>query len=397
MIFNTAWFFLFFPVVIALLWIIPGGKNRFYFLLAASAVFHAHFAGPAGVAPIVVMAVAVYFIALRLEDSQGSSRKRWLWLGLAIPVAGLTWYKYRVFLLTSLFSALPSAEPALGWLSKASPMPLAISFFTFEFVHYLTDIYKGGGKALRKPQNFALFCIYFPSIVSGPIKRYENFTAQIEDGLAPLSKARTGEGLAQICLGLVKKMVIADNANMVVGLMDARSEWMPWHVAVLMALLSVRILFDFSGYSDIAIGLSKVIGLDLPANFNWPYLASDIQDFWRRWHMSLSSWIRDYIYIPLGGSRQGALRKSANGLIAMALCGLWHGAAWNFMGWGVYHGLGLAAHGAFRKKWPGLGSGSRAWTLAAHALTLLFVAYGWLLFFYPLDRVAFLSRKLLGL
>lgn len=396
MIFNTAWFFLFFPLVIALLWAIPGRMARFYFLLAASAVFHTHFAGPAGVAPIVAMAVAVFYIALRMEAARDGSRKAWLWLGLCIPVAGLIWYKYRVFLLSSLFGALPALEPHLKWLSAASPMPLAISFFTFEFVHYITDIYKGG-KALRKPQTFALFCIYFPSIVSGPIKRYENFNAQVETGLAPLSRARTGEGLAQICLGLFKKMVVADNANMLVGLMDARPDWQPWHVAVLMFLLSVRILFDFSGYSDIAIGLSKVIGLDLPANFNWPYLASDIQDFWRRWHMSLSSWIRDYIYIPLGGSRQGAFRKSANGLIAMALCGLWHGAAWNFMGWGVYHGLGLAAHGVFRKRWPDFGRDSKAWTLAAHGLTLLFVAYGWLLFFYPLERVGFLTRRLFGL
>jgi alginate O-acetyltransferase complex protein AlgI len=185
--------------------------------------------------------------------------------------------------------------------------------------------------------------------------------------------------------------------NVLLGLMEARGSWHPWHVVLLIVLLSIRILFDFSGYSDIAIGLAKIVGLDLPPNFNYPYIASNIQDFWRRWHMSLSSWIRDYVYIPLGGSRQGAARKMANGLVAMALCGLWHGAAWNFVAWGVYHGLGMAVHGAYRKQWPTLGLGSNLYLACAHGLTLAFVGYGWLLFFFPLDKVLFYSRCLVGL
>jgi len=393
MIFNTAWFVFFFPVVIALLWVIPGRLPRFYFLLAASAVFHWHFAGPAGVAPIIVMALAVFGVAMRLEDAQGPARKRWYAAGVLIPAAGLCWYKYRVFFLTSVMAGLPALKPGLQGWAQASAMPLAISFFTFEFVHYLTDIYRGG-RAIRRADHFALFCIYFPSIVSGPIKRYERFVPQIEQGLEHPFHGKTLEGFAQILLGFFKKMVVADNVAAVIGMMDARGDWRAWHVAALMVLQSVHILFDFSGYSDIAIGLSKVIGLDLPANFNFPYVAANIQDFWRRWHMSLSSWIRDYIYIPLGGSRQGFWRKSFNGLAAMALCGLWHGAAWHFVVWGIYHGLGMAAHGVYRSRWPDFGKGSRLYLLGAHALTLVFVAYGWLIFFYPLDRVAFLTRCL---
>jgi alginate O-acetyltransferase complex protein AlgI len=396
MIFNTAWFILFFPVFIGLLWLVPGRMPRFYFLLAASAIFHTHFAGPAGVAPIVVMAIAVYFIALRLENSQGAARKHWLKLGLLIPIAGLCWYKYRVFLLSSLVAGFPSLKATLQGWNVASPMPLAISFFTFEFVHYLTEIYRGG-KALKRIELFALFCIYFPSIVSGPIKRYSNFCSQVEHGLEHPFQGRGLEGLAQLILGFFKKMVIADNVTMLVGLMEARPVWHSAHVMALMALLSIRILFDFSGYSDMAIGLSKIIGLDLPPNFNFPYIASNIQDFWRRWHMSLSSWIRDYIYIPLGGSRQGFFRKSANGLIAMALCGLWHGPAWNFVAWGIYHGVGMAVHGAYRKQWPEIGKNSRPYLLSAHAVTLIFVAYGWLLFFYPMEKVAYFSRCLIGI
>ncbi|MGH7443175.1 MAG: MBOAT family O-acyltransferase, partial [bacterium] len=190
------------------------------------------------------------------------------------------------------------------------------------------------------------------------------------------------------------KMVVADNANVLVGLMEARQTWRSWDVVVLIVLLSVRILFDFSGYSDIAIGLSKIIGLDLPANFNFPYIASNIQDFWRRWHMSLSTWIRDYIYIPLGGSRQGASRKMFNALTAMALCGLWHGAAWHFMLWGIYHGLGMTVHTVYRKYCPAWGRTSKLYLGFAHALTLAFVGYGWLLFFFPMDKVLWYSRCL---
>ena len=396
MIFNTAWFVLFFPVVITLLWVIPGRMPRFYFLLAASAAFHYHFAGPAGVTPIVIMAVAVFFIAMRMEEAEGMARKRWLQFGLAVPVAGLIWYKYRVFLLTSFYGLLPQFKAPLEGYALPAAMPLAISFFTFEFVHYLTEIYRGG-EAIRRPAHFALFCIFFPSIVSGPIKRYSQFCPQFEDGLAHPSEGKGLEGLAQLILGFFKKMVIADNVNVLLGLMEARGSWHPWHVVLLIVLLSIRILFDFSGYSDIAIGLAKIVGLDLPPNFNYPYIASNIQDFWRRWHMSLSSWIRDYVYIPLGGSRQGAARKMANGLVAMALCGLWHGAAWNFVAWGVYHGLGMAVHGAYRKQWPTLGLGSNLYLACAHGLTLAFVGYGWLLFFFPLDKVLFYSRCLVGL
>jgi alginate O-acetyltransferase complex protein AlgI len=395
MIFNTAWFVFFFPTVVALLWLVPGRKARLYFLLAASAVFHFHFAGPAGVAPIIVMALAVYGISLRLETAEGRARKRWFQLGLLIPVAGLCFYKYRVFFLDSLFDCVPALKPRLAGMAVATALPLAISFFTFEFVHYLTDIYRGG-KAIRRPEQFALFCIYFPSIVSGPIKRYEDFNAQTKDGIGHPANPLALEGLAQVLLGFFKKMVVADNTATLIGIMETRTEWQPRHVLALMALQSVHILFDFSGYSDIAIGLSKIMGIRLPANFNFPYIASNIQDFWRRWHMSLSTWIRDYIYIPLGGSKRGFWRKSFSALAAMALCGLWHGAAWNFVAWGLYHGLGMTAHGIYRNRCPDFGKSSKTYLLGAHALTLAFVAYGWLLFFYPLQRVLFFSRCLLG-
>lgn len=396
MIFNTPWFLGFFAAFFAALWVVPGGKPRFYFLLAASAVFHAHFAGPAGVAPIIVMAVAVFIIARRLERSAGPARRAWFVAGLLVPVLGLTYYKYRVFLVGSLLGAVPAWAGPLGFLAAPGPLPLAISFFTFEFVHYLVEIWHGR-PSIQSPARFALFCIYFPSIVSGPIKRYEKFNAQVEVGIPhPLENGRVLEGLSRVLTGFFKKLVVADNVTAFIGLMEKQAHWGPPQVLLLLLMLSVRILFDFSGYSDIAIGLSRMIGLDLPENFNYPYLALNPSDFWRRWHMSLSTWIRDYLYIPLGGSRQGLARKGFNGLLAMAICGLWHGAAWNFAVWGLYHGAGLALHSMYRGRskpapTPGPLSRGLAW-----AGCMAFVAYGWLIFFYPLDKVWFYTRSLFG-
>jgi alginate O-acetyltransferase complex protein AlgI len=406
MIFNTPWFLGFFAIFYCLLWLLPGRMLRLYFLLASSAVFHAHFAGPAGVLPIIAMAVITYFLGLKLEDAAPEAKGAWLLLGLVVPVAGLAFYKYRVFILNNLMALLPSSQALLQPWAHAAAMPLAISFFTFEFVHYLTEIYRGHA-ASRQPLRFALFCIYFPSIVSGPIKRFADFDGQSRQGLPhPWENPLAAQGLAQVLLGFFKKMVVADNAVTLIQVLDNRDHWNPSSSLALIALQSLRILCDFSGYSDIAIGLAKIIGLRVPPNFNFPYLASNIQDFWRRWHMSLSSWIRDYVYIPLGGSRQGDLRKGINVIVAMGLCGLWHGAAWNFVVWGAYHGLGMAVHGW----WAGRGAGpstaasprsgqalrlpSRFVTFSAWFTTLVFVCYGWLLFFYPLAKVAEISRGL---
>jgi alginate O-acetyltransferase complex protein AlgI len=396
-IFNTPWFLAFFVLVYAALWAVPGPKARFWFVLAASAVFHTHFAGPAGVAPIVVMAVIVFLLAPQLHAAEGSSRKAWLAAGLAVPVAGLVYYKYRAFLLAPVLQAWPASKAWLGPLASTGPMPLAISFFTFEFVHYLTEVYKGNDP-IRRPARFALFCIYFPSIVSGPIKRYQDFEVQLDHGIPhPGAAPQAAEGAAQLLLGFFKKLVIADNVTTFIALMDAHGNWGPRQAWLLLLLLCVRILFDFSGYSDMALGLSKLLGLRLPANFHFPYLALNPSDFWRRWHMSLSSWIRDYIYIPLGGSRQGLLRRSLNGLAAMALCGLWHGAALNFVVWGLYHGLGLGVWGAWAGRFPAPErrswlSGGLAWVAC-----MVFVAYGWLWFFYPVAKAWRLTRVLVGM
>jgi len=392
LIFNTGWFFLFFLIFYPLFWITPWSKARFFFLLASSMVFHYHFAGPAGIKPIIVMAVLTFGLALWMERFPPGDprRKRIFLLALAVPVLGLIGYKYRVLFFSTL---APAAGGAFFQALAVQPaLPLAISFFTFEFVHYLTDVYHGS-QPIRNPFKFTLFCIFFPSIVSGPIKRYQRFMPWVERGIARPGFEMVVKGFSQILLGFFKKLVVADNVTVAIHLVERHTDRSPGAVWLLMLLLWLRILFDFSGYSDIAIGLGKTMGFELPANFNFPYIAQNIADFWNRWHMSLSSWIRDYIYIPLGGSRHGPGRKFANLLLTMFICGLWHGADWHFGFWGVYQGLGLAVHSVWEKshKNPNPGAIGR-WVRIG--FTNLFTAYGWLIFFYPLKNVVEYTKTL---
>ena len=277
--------------------------------------------------------------------------------------------------------------------------PLGVSFFAFEFVHYLFEV-KNGNEPIRDPLKFLLFSIFFPSLVAGPIKRYTQFLPALEEGSRKFSAEYFSDGLRRIAIGYVKKVVIADNLTFYIdqhqphfatlGLVDR------WE---LVAMIALRILMDFSGYSDIAIGFARMLGVTLPENFNWPYLARNIQDFWQRWHISLSSWIRDYVYIPLGGSRHGAVRRVFNGLAAFALCGLWHGPAWHFVIWGVYHGVGLAICATYESI-PGIGPviarAFRKEPFLGWVLTQVFVCLGWLIFFYPLRDALVMTRQLFG-
>jgi alginate O-acetyltransferase complex protein AlgI len=400
MIFNTAWFLVFFATFYVVFHLVPTARLRFLYVLAASAVFHYHFAGPAGVRPIIVMGVVTYVVGLTLPRLPSGTRVRSLAFaaGLLVPVLGLVFYKYRELLLGSLATVKNSPALAAWSPRSAGPaLPLAISFFTFEFVHYLTDVHRGSSP-IRNPLKFAFFTIFFPSIVSGPIKRFQPFLAQVEDGLSRPSLERSLSGAAQVLLGFFKKLVVADAAAAFVELLERYPSPNRATVATMIFLLSVRILFDFSGYSDIAIGLGRLIGLELPPNFRFPYAARNISEFWRRWHMSLSSWIRDYVYVPLGGGHTSTPRKALNLAVTMFICGLWHGPAWHFGLWGLYHGAGLAVHGLWeRSAFSRRIAPHRGTHLLGIVVTDVFVAYGWLLFFYPVPSVVRYSRILLGL
>ncbi len=395
MIFNTYWFVCAVIPYLVLYLAIPVARLRFYLLILFCLVFHFHFAGPAGVIPIFVLGSVTYLCAL-------SNNRVLIQSAIFFCVAALCFYKYTFFIseeIVSLFFSGQGRELAsIASSSLPASPPLAISFFTFEFVHYLYEVLKGG-RPIEAPLKFVSFAIFFPSLVAGPIKRYQQFLPSLEEALGRTDWRLVASGVLLVAVGFFKKLVVADNLTLFTEAYSNRfvelslaGRWF------FLLALSYRIYMDFSGYSDIAIGLARIMGVSLPANFNWPYCAENIRDFWQRWHISLSSWIRDYIYIPLGGSRSGQLRTLFNAAVAFALCGLWHGPHWHFVLWGLYHGFGFAVCAIYRK--APFGSGEMFYRFLARfpllkvLLTFLFVSFGWLLFFYdPQD--AFFKCSLL--
>jgi alginate O-acetyltransferase complex protein AlgI len=398
MIFNTYWFVCFSAVFFPVYWLLRQPAWRKGWLILGCGVFHYHFAGPAGVIPIAAIGVATYLAAL-------TRRRLACVAGIIMCAAALGFYKYAVFFCTEVAGAwFPEVAAALEkQVRSALPgaAPLAISFFAFEFIHYLVEIWRGK-EPIRRPDDFVLFAIHFPSLVAGPIKRYQDYVPGLHAGLAGVTVDDVAAGAQRIALGLVKKIVLADNLTLAINYYGDRFASLSAGEAWLfLAALAVRILLDFSGYTDMAIGLSRLLGIRLPENFNWPYLAVSLQDFWQRWHISLSSWIRDYVYIPLGGNRHGLVRQVANGLLVFALCGLWHGPAWHFVLWGLWHGVGLVINHSYATVLGPLGRGLAAlftrWPVLGWALTLFHVTFGWLLFFYEPLRAWAMAAKLLGL
>ena len=384
-IFTSYWYTLFAVVFFAAYWAAPWRLPRLGLLVAGSFWFYLHFAGAAGILPIVVLAATTYLGGLL--PWRGARV-----VAMALPIASLVFYKYTHFLaeqvvgLVSADWAVRSDALAGHWLPAAAP--LAVSFFVFEFVHYLYDVNQGSAP-IRNPAKFAAFAFFFPSLVAGPIKRYQPFLGSLNEGLGRVSLEDVKVGLVRVAIGLFKKVALADNLAAAIRYWEPQYEHLSRHSRwEFLAVLALRILLDFSGYSDIAIGFARMMGIAIPENFNWPYLAGNVRDFWHRWHISLSTWIRDYVYIPLGGNRHGTGRKILNGFIAFGLVGLWHGPSWHYAFWGLYHGAGLAVSANY----PTLfGSPGRALArcfervpVLGWALTLLFVLIGWLYFFYPM-------------
>ena len=395
MIFTTYWFLFFATLAVTIFWLLPRANWRQWWLAGACAVFHFHFAGPAGVLPIVVLMLITFFAGRTRAPG-------WCTAAIILCVAALAFYKYTLFFIGA--AVAPWNLELATLLSKGTrevmpgAPPLAVSFFTFEFVHYLFEV-RRGGEPIRSPLKFLLFAIFFPSLVAGPIKRYTQFLPSLEAAARARASAEDfAEGLQRVGLGFFKKVVVADNLTLYIEAMQPRNgaallldRWF------LLGCIALRILFDFSGYSDIAIGCARMLGIHLPENFNWPYAARSLQDFWQRWHISLSSWIRDYIYIPLGGNRLGSVRRMLNGLLAFALCGLWHGPAWHFILWGLWHGVGLAINATYVKApviGPMLERILKQEPFVSWVVTQLYVCVGWLIFFYPLRVALDLAKQL---
>ncbi|MBX3025599.1 MBOAT family protein [bacterium] len=389
MLFLSNWFWGFSALVVPLYLIVPRSLKPAWVLLA-SLIFQYHFAGPAGMLPIVALALFTYLVGL------APSARAVTAFSMVVLVGALVLYKYADFLFESVrlplnALGLVSATWMTDWRSPA--IPLGVSFFTFEFVHYLYEVRVRGHQPVRNPMHFAIFAVFFPTLAAGPIKRFPDFVPQLEQLDNPDAEQWLA-GARRILLGLFKKVCIAD---LLVELITPLEKVPHPSAAIVLALAVLqgwRIYYDFAGYTDMAIGLGQTIGLRVPENFDRPYFSTSLREFWRRWHMSLSTWIRDYVYIPLGGNR---VRRGVNLLLAMVICGLWHGAAWNFALWGLWHGGGLALEAAARLRRPRLFEGSRGERALGWLVTYTWVSLGWLLFFYPVERLPGMAAALVGL
>ena len=371
MLFNSQVFLLLFlPLtLIAYYQLSQDRARREWLLIGASLFFYGYW--DYRLLPLLICSiVANWFFA---NGIRGAERKVIFVVGIALNLFIIGIFKYANFFAGSL--AWLFGEQHTPWNII---LPLGISFFTFQQISYLADRFKGEAPEYGFREYF-LYVSFFPQLIAGPIVRHNELIYQLEASpRRPGMYERLSRGVTLLAIGLAKKVLIADTAGRIADpLFSSAAEVSPSIIDAWMAAFAftVQIYFDFSGYSDMAIGLALMFGLRLPINFNIPYRATTIRDFWRRWHMTLSHFLRDYLYIPLGGGHHGLKRQSLALTVTMFLGGLWHGAGWTFVVWGMMHGVGLAAHAWWTKL-----SIFRLPVPAAWALTILFVILGWVLF-----------------
>ncbi|MBF9222034.1 MBOAT family O-acyltransferase [Hymenobacter ruricola] len=324
---------------------------------------------------LVFSTVVEYHFARWIADSGSPARrKQLLLLSLAVNLGMLFYFKYTNFFLAGYQALTGNAVPVLYVL-----LPVGISFYTFQTLSYTIDVYRGQIKPLRNIGDFAFFVTFFPQLVAGPIVRASVFLPQIENEPF-LSRQDLGRAVVLIAAGLFKKAVISDyiSLNYVERIFDNPTLYSGIENLLGVYGYALQIYCDFSGYSDIAIGIALLLGYRLPINFLSPYQSTSITEFWRRWHISLSSWLRDYLYIPLGGNRKGAVRQYINLFLTMLLGGLWHGAALTFVAWGALHGLGLAVDKLFQQVVKPRATGLNK--LLGWLITFHFVCFGWVFF-----------------
>jgi D-alanyl-lipoteichoic acid acyltransferase DltB (MBOAT superfamily) len=386
---SPTFLFFFLPACLAAYALAPGMAAKNGVLLTASLLFYA-WGEPLFVALMIAVTVANYGAA-RFIDARDGPARRWA-LGVAVAgnLAVLAGFKYGALLADSLNVAL--APFRLGVPRPHIPLPLGVSFFIFHALSYLIDTYRRRFAANRSLWQVALYMAFFPQLIAGPIVRYRTIARRL--AFRRHSLGRTSAGLRIFVIGLAQKLLLADPlAPLADALFDQTAHPNLAEAWVGASAYALQIYFDFAGYSAMAIGLGIVFGFSLPRNFRTPYASRSITEFWRRWHISLSSWFRDYLYIPLGGSRNGRWSTWRNLIVVFLLCGLWHGASWTFVLWGAWHGAFLVAERA------GLGARLRALPAPlAWAYAMAAVIGGWVLFRAPdLGQAVEVWRGLLGL
>lgn len=334
MLFNSFDFFVFFVVTSCIYFAIVH-RFRWFLLLVVSCYFYMYFI-PAFIVILFVTIIIDYFAGLGIEKSLGKRKKIYLILSVITNIGILVLFKYYNFITSNINSYLPN-ESQFSLLSIV--LPVGLSFHTFQAMSYTIEVYRGNQKAEKHFGIYALYVMFYPQLVAGPIERPQNILHQFKEE-KKLDLDRISSGLKRILYGLVKKVVVADRLAIVVDEVYANPEAYNGVAFLIGAVFfSFQIYCDFSGYSDIAIGSARVLGFDLMKNFKQPYFSKSITEFWSRWHISLSTWFKDYLYIPLGGNRVSKTHLAFNLLIVFMVSGLWHGANWTFIVWGAIHGI----------------------------------------------------------
>ncbi len=378
MIFNSLTYAAFLPLVLLAYWGL-GKRMQNVVLLVASYVFYGwwdwHF-----LSLLMISTVVDFSIGRSMHASDDEQvRKRLLFLSLAVNLGLLAVFKYYNFFIESAVDVLESAGVSANAGTLRLILPVGISFYTFQTLSYTFDIYRRRLEPTNRIIDFATYVAFFPQLVAGPIERAHQLLPQITTARNRPGFEQIQSGLALIAFGLVKKVAIADMMAPIANRNFENAEVVGGSATVVgIVAFSLQIYGDFSGYTDIARGTSRLLNIELMRNFEQPYLSRNITEFWRRWHISLSSWLRDYLYIPLGGNRKGTLMTYRNLMITMLLGGLWHGAGWNFVIWGALHGGALALHrvvGGVDDKAP-----LRIRDIPRILLTLVFVAFAWIFF-----------------
>ena len=374
MLFSSITFlFLFLPVTVLIYYLVPQ-KTRNLVLLIASLFFYA-WGEPVYVVLMILSILLNFFCGKDIGEKRADPvrAKRSLIFAVVMNVLILGFFKYYGLLMETLNVLFPYEIPY-----RELALPIGISFYTFQELSYLIDIYRGNAKPQQRLLPFALYISMFPQLIAGPIVRYVDIEAQLLNRV--MSMRKFGQGVMYFIVGFAKKVVLADSIGALyeqitalsIGSFSVLTAW------VGCLAFAFQIYFDFSGYSDMAIGLGKMFGFEFRKNFQYPYIAKNIGEFWRRWHISLGTWFREYVYIPLGGNKCPASRHLLNLLIVWALTGLWHGAQWNFLVWGLYYGVILILE---RYVW-GRALG-RLPVFVQHIYTFVFVLIGWVFFFSP--------------
>lgn len=374
MVFSSHIFLLYFLPAFLLLYFLVPAKWRNAVLLLASVLFYA-WGAPDFVLVLLGSTVANFYIVKAMDKARNLKAKRlWCAVALVVSLGLLAYFKYANFFVDNVNALLASLGlGVMGWTKVL--LPIGISFFTFQSVTYVVDTYRGVNRPMKSLVDYVVYIIMFPQLIAGPIVRYN----EIADQISARRRLRWDEclqGFYRFVIGLSKKVLIADvigrSVDMALGgdlaAMDTGSAW------ITIAAYTMQLYFDFSGYSDMAIGLGRIMGFKFPENFDNPYVSSSVTEFWRRWHITLGTFMRNYLYIPLGGNRGGVWRTYLNLWVVFLLSGLWHGAGWNFVLWGAYHGIFLVV-----ERMTGLNKWQRMKWLRVPA-TFVVVMVGWALF-----------------